>query len=79
MKLNYIYRKFIKIIKHLRRSRAPIQWRRSIRCRPLAFVENAAPEPQRENFPGATKVNTGPLHLIGPLKRYRGHRRSQDF
>ena len=28
--------------------------------------------PQRENFPGGTKVDTGPPNLIGPLKPYRG-------
>ena len=27
--------------------------------------------PQRENFPGGTKVDTGPPILIGPPKPYR--------
>ena len=30
------------------------------------------PGPQRENFPGGTKVDTGPQNLIGPPKPYRG-------
>ena len=28
--------------------------------------------PQREIFPGGTKIDTGPPNLIGPPKRYRG-------
>ena len=28
--------------------------------------------PQRENFPGGSKVDTGPPNLIGPPKAYRG-------
>ena len=28
--------------------------------------------PQRENFPGGTKVDTGPPNLIGPSKPYGG-------
>ena len=30
------------------------------------------PGPQRENFPGGTKVNTGPSNLIRPPKPHRG-------
>ena len=38
----------------------------------VAKMTAAQAGPQRENFPGGTKVNTGPPNLIGPPKPYRG-------
>ena len=32
----------------------------------VAQVDVWGPGPQRENFPGGTKVDTGPPNLIGP-------------
>ena len=37
-----------------------------------ACANGHQPGPQRENFPGGTKVDTGPPNFIEPPKPYRG-------
>ena len=39
---------------------------------PLQDIVGSWAGPQRENFSGGTKVDTGPPNLIGPPEPYRG-------
>ena len=54
------------------RPRVPIMFDDSIQNEPLA-PNHLLPGPQRENFTGGTKVDTGPPNLIGSPKPYWGH------
>ena len=47
--------------------------RRDKRSRIVCRPHNSQPGPQREKFPGGTKVYTEPPNLIGPPKPYWAH------